>query len=150
MSEDMRGGPEKKEGNPSAVPESEISVDFARSSGPGGQKVNKTSSKAQLRWHVGLSEVFTEEQKEMIRTAAGHRLNSEDEIVLSSDVERSQIQNKRDVIGRLQKLVANALTPKKERKPTKVSKAQKQKRLDEKRKRGEQKKLRKKSSRDEW
>lgn len=148
MPEEMCGNPEKKEGNPSAVPESEISIDFVRSSGPGGQKVNKTSSKAQLRWHIGSSEAFTEEQKDAIRRAAGGRLNADDEVVLSSDVERSQIRNREDVIRRLQKLVTDALTPRKERKPTKVSKAQKQKRLDEKRKRGEQKKLRKKPSRD--
>ena len=117
----------------SFVPESEIHLDFVRSSGPGGQNVNKTSSKAQLRWNVGQSRTFTEEQKTAIRKYAGHRLNIDDEIVLSSQTERSQSQNRDDVVERLQELVAEALTPEKERKPTKVSKLQKRKRLEEKR-----------------
>ena len=143
--------PENKDSNPSVeskderpkVPFGEISIDFVRSSGPGGQKVNKTSSKAQLRWNVGASEAYTDEQKVMIREVAGNRLNADDEVVLSEQNERSQFQNKDTVIKRLQKLVVEALTPKKKRKPTKPSKAQKQRRLDEKKKQGQKKKMRK-------
>ena len=143
--------PENKDSNPSVeskderpkVPFGEISIDFVRSSGPGGQKVNKTSSKAQLRWNVGGSEAYTDEQKELIRESAGNRLNVEDEIVLSEQNERSQYQNRDAVIKRLQALVAEALTPKKERKPTKPSRAQKQRRLDEKKKQSQKKKMRK-------
>lgn len=126
------------------VPYGEINIDFVRSSGPGGQKVNKTSSKAQLRWNVGVSAVFSEEQKTAIREAAGNRLNTEDEIILSEQNERSQYQNRDVVIKRLQQLVAEALTPKKERKPTKPSKAQKRQRLDDKRRQGEKKRSRQK------
>ncbi|MEK9152738.1 MAG: alternative ribosome rescue aminoacyl-tRNA hydrolase ArfB [Patescibacteria group bacterium] len=104
-----------------------------RSSGPGGQKVNKTSSKAQLRWNVDRSQAFTEEQKAAIRAAAGNRLNGEDEIVIAADTERSQFQNRDSVIERLQELAADALAPKKERRETKVSRAQKRQRLEEKR-----------------
>ncbi len=108
-------------------------IDFVRSSGPGGQKVNKTSSKAQLRWNVDRSQAFTEEQKAAIRAAAGNRLNGEDEIVIAADTERSQFQNRDSVIERLQELAADALAPKKERRETKVSRAQKRQRLEEKR-----------------
>ena len=131
-SEDPPRGLETSETDPPAVPESEISIDFVRSSGPGGQKVNKTSSKAQLRWSVCGSLAFTEAQKAAIRESAGHRLNNEDEIVLSAETERSQFQNRTEVIRRLQELVAGALAPRKERQPTKVSRSQKQQRLDDK------------------
>lgn len=131
------------------IPESEMRLEFARSSGPGGQNVNKVSSKAQLHWYVGRSGAFTDEQKALIRTYAGKLLNKHDEIVLSAESERSQLQNKEEVIRRLRELVFKALTPKKKRKPTKVSRTQKRKRLDEKRVVGERKKLRK-SPRGEW
>lgn len=125
------------------VPETEIQLDFVRSSGPGGQNVNKTSSKVQLRWQVGGSHAFTEAQQTVIRAHAGKRLNSQDEIVLAAQTERSQLQNRDEVIQRLQDLVAEALTPKKKRKKTRVSYTQKQKRLEDKRRTGEVKRTRK-------
>jgi ribosome-associated protein len=131
------------------VPESEIQLDFVRSSGPGGQNVNKVSSKAQLRWHVGGSQAFSDEQKAIIRVVAGKHLNSQDEIVLSAESERSQVQNKEAVIQRLRELVSIALTPKKKRKPTRVSRAQRRKRLDDKRIIGEKKQSRR-SPRNGW
>ncbi len=137
--EEFRGGEENKENGAAAVPDAEMQIDFVRSSGPGGQKVNKTSSKAQLRWNVGGSRVFTEEQKAAIRAAAGNRLNAADEIVLASQIERSQFQNRDDVVRRLQELVAEALAPKAERKETEVSRAQKRERLEEKRRQGDKK-----------
>lgn len=143
MTEGTKNDPEDKEAGQLAVPENELQIDFVRSSGPGGQKVNKTSSKAQLRWNVGESRVFTEEQKAAIRASAGNRLNSEDEIVLAAQAERSQFQNRDDVVRRLQDLVAEALSPKPERKPTEVSRSQKRQRLEEKRRLGDKKRDRK-------
>jgi len=125
-----------------SVPESELRLDFSRSSGPGGQNVNKVSSKAQVRWSVGASQAFTDGQKTLIRAAAGKHLNKEDEIVLAAESERSQFQNKEEVIRRLQELVRIALVPKKKRRPTKVSRAQKRKRVEQKRLVGEKKKAR--------
>jgi ribosome-associated protein len=124
------------------VPESEIELDFVRSSGPGGQNVNKKSTKVQLRWNVSASQAFDESQKAFIRAAAGNRLNDQDEIVLASQSERSQTQNRDEVIRRLQDLVAAALAPRKSRKLRKVSRSQKQQRLGEKRRVGEKKKSR--------
>ena len=135
--------PEKEAGDPPNVPESEIKIDFVRSSGPGGQKVNKTSSKAQLRWNVGASPAFTEGQKTAIRLRAGNRLNNEDEIVFAEQSERSQFQNREAVVRRLQDLVAGALAPKEERKPTKIPKSEKRRRLEEKRQEGRKKQERK-------
>ena len=126
----------------STVPESEIRLEFARSSGPGGQNVNKVSSKAVLRWSVGLSQAFTEQQKALIRAFAGSRLTKDDEIVLSAESERSQLQNREEAVRRLQELVSRALTPRKKRKPIKVSRAQKRKRVESKRLIGEKKRNR--------
>jgi len=149
MTEGVENDPENKESGGLAVPESEIQIDYVRSSGPGGQKVNKTSSKAQLRWNVGASRAFTEEQKAAIRAGAGNRLNNEDEIVLAAQTERSQFQNRDQVVERLQDLVAEALSPKPERKQTEVSRSQKQQRLEEKRRVGSKKRDRK-LPRGEW
>lgn len=134
---------------PHDVPANEIGLVFVRSSGPGGQNVNKTSTKAQLRWNVGASKAFSDEQKAAIRRRAGPRLNSRDEIVLAAESERSQLRNREEAIRRLQDLVDEALTPRKARKPTKVSRAQKRRRLSEKRAHGEKKSTRR-SPQGEW
>lgn len=147
--EEARGGSEDRDGDPPVVPDGEIRIDFVRSSGPGGQNVNKTSSKAQLRWNVGASQVFTEEQKAAIRAGAGNRLNNEDEIVMAAQAERSQLQNRGEAVRRLRELVASALAPSKERKPVKVNRSQKQARLDEKR-RTSGKKHGRKSPQGDW
>src|SRR3989338_6623941 len=85
---------ERRGDDPPAVPAGELQIDFVRSSGPGGQNVNKTSTKAQLRWKVGASSAFSEEEKMKIREYAGKRLNNDDEIVVAADTERSQLQNR--------------------------------------------------------
>lgn len=146
--EGLSGG-EKRENSTPDVPEDEIKISFVRSSGPGGQNVNKRDTKAVLVWSVGASAAFSDTQKEFIRTALNNRLNTDDEIVLTAQSERSQIRNREEVIQQLQKLVAAALSPRKERKATKPSRADKQRRLDEKRRQGQKKKDRR-SSRGEW
>ena len=131
------------------VPENELDIAFVRSSGPGGQNVNKTSTKAQLRWKVGASAAFDDAQKARIRAEAGNLLNAEDEIVISAEAERSQAQNREAAILKLQDLVLGALAPKKERKATKVSRSEKRKRLEGKRRQSEKKTARK-APRGEW
>ena len=135
--------PENQEqnGRPT-VPEGEIRIEFVRSSGPGGQNVNKRATKAVLSWNVGESAAFDEVQKNLIRQSLGNRLNTEDCIVMSSQSERSQARNQEDVIRRLQELVAEAITPQKERRPTKPSRAARAHRLDDKRRTGQKKGLR--------
>lgn len=114
------------------IPESEITVDYARASGPGGQNVNKRDTKAVVHWNVGASQAFSDVQKSLIRTFAANRLNAEDEIVLSADDERSQSRNRESAIARLREIVNKALVPKKKRRPTKPTRASKERRLDEK------------------
>ncbi len=114
------------------IPHHEIYITFARSSGPGGQNVNKVASKVQLSWHIGRSSAVNEDQKHLIRTALRRYINTHDEIMLSSDASRSQLMNKTQVIARLQLLVRQALVPKKKRKATKPTRSSREKRLREK------------------
>ena len=121
------------------IPESEYVITFVRSSGPGGQKVNKTSSKAELRWSLARSTFFDEEQEAVLRIKLKNRINKEDELVLASDQHRSQLQNRAAVVERLNELVAEALEPEIERKATKPTKGSQERRMAEKTKHGKKK-----------
>ena len=122
-----------------AIPRSELTYRATRSSGPGGQHVNKTSSRVELLWTPATSRGLTDEQKVRIITRLGSRLDTAGELRLVSDRTRSQLQNKEDVTERLVELLRAALAPVKLRRPTKVSKAVKARRLDSKRRHGEKK-----------
>lgn len=121
------------------IPESEIAVEFARSSGPGGQNVNKRDTKAVARWKVGASLAFSDEEKARIRAAAANRLNAEDELIVSAEDERSQQRNRETAVARLQALVRAALAPRKKRRPTKPTRASKERRLESKKRLGRKK-----------
>jgi ribosome-associated protein len=118
---------------------SEFTFTASRSSGPGGQNVNKVSSKIELRFNVTESKLLTGEEKEIIQSKLASKINSEGEIILVAQSERSQLMNKEKVIEKFYLLIAKALTPVKKRKPTKPSKAAKEKRLEEKRMQAEKK-----------
>jgi len=124
------------------VPDEEISEKFSHSSGRGGQNINKLSTKAEVRWNVDASMAFTPEEKEKIKQILANRINKEGELIIVSQEERSQMQNRERAIEKLNKLVEAALVPEKERKPTKPTKASKERRLEEKRRIGEKKKQR--------
>jgi len=116
----------------------------SRSSGPGGQHVNKVSTRMELRFNVKQSSQLTETEKEIIQTKLASKINSEGEFILVSQSERSQLMNKEKVIEKFYLLIIKALTPVKKRKPTKPSRAAKEKRLEEKRIIAEKKERRKK------
>ncbi len=122
---------------------SELTFSASRSSGPGGQHVNKVSTKVELRFHVMESKLLTPEEKELILEKLAKRINQLGELVLVSQVERSQLKNKEKVIEKFYDLLTKALTLRKRRKPTKPSAASKEKRLEEKRLQGEKKERRK-------
>jgi len=126
-----------------AVSESEMEIDFIRSSGPGGQNVNKTSSKAQLRWNISASKCFSDRDKARLREYFASRITKEGDIVLFADSERSQAQNKEAVIRRLQSLVRAALKAKKKRIATKPTRGSKERRLQEKKQQSQKKQARK-------
>lgn len=115
------------------IPSSEYTLEFARSGGPGGQNVNKVSSKAQLRFNVGASLVLSEDQKNQVRVALKNRLTNSDEILVVAEDERSQIQNRELVVTRFEELIAQALHVPKKRRPTRPTRSSKEKRLQSKR-----------------
>lgn len=121
------------------VPESEISERFSRSGGKGGQNVNKLSTKAELRWNVDNSRALTEEEKERIKQVLGSRINKEGELIVVSQEERSQFQNRQLAVARMNELVSQALTPEKERIPTEPTRASEERRLEEKKHQKEKK-----------
>ncbi|HSR88936.1 MAG TPA: alternative ribosome rescue aminoacyl-tRNA hydrolase ArfB [Candidatus Udaeobacter sp.] len=128
------------------IPESELNISFARSSGAGGQNVNKVSSKVIIHWPIGKSQVFSGEQKDRIRSKLANRINNEDELVIMSEEERSQLQNRESAIARLQELVAQALHIPKKRRPTRPTKGSKLRRIESKKIRSKIKSERKISS----
>jgi ribosome-associated protein len=127
----------------SRIPEPEICIDFVRASGPGGQNVNKTSTKAQLKWFPASSSAFSEIEKNLIIDRLRRYLTLDGAIALSASSERSQLQNRQAVIDRLERLVTNALLPRKKRVPTRPTKASKERRLASKKILSEKKALRK-------
>jgi ribosome-associated protein len=120
----------------------ELIFTTSRSSGPGGQNVNKVNSKVTLQWNVSQSTVLTDEEKAIIQHKLASHITKEDVLQLTSQEARSQLQNKEGVVQKLEQLLTKAFTKKKARKPTKPSKAAKQKRIQQKKLRGETKKWR--------
>jgi len=124
------------------IDDGEIQFDFVRSSGPGGQNVNKVATAVQLRFDVANSPSLPDEVRERLRRLAGRRMTSDGVLVIDARRYRTQERNRRDAVDRLIKLVARAAAKPKRRKPTRPSRASRQRRLDEKRKRGDVKKQR--------
>jgi ribosome-associated protein len=115
------------------VPERELVWAAVRSSGPGGQNVNKVSSKVELRFDFEASESLTASVKTRLRALATHRLDGEGRILIVSQVTRAQPKNLEDARQRLAELIARALVVPKPRRPTKPSRAAKRARLQDKR-----------------
>ena len=127
----------------------ELTFTASRSSGPGGQNVNKVSTKVELRFNIGESRLLTELEKDLIREKLGKKISSEDDLIIVSQSERTQLKNKEKTIGKFYELLVKALTPKKRRKPTKPSGESKEKRLEAKRINAEKKESRKNISPDQ-
>jgi ribosome-associated protein len=125
--------------------ENEFIFSTSRSSGPGGQNVNKVSTKVELRMNLLLTNGFSEEEKELLFRKLKNKITKDGEIFLVSQSERSQLMNKITVIERFYDVVSKALTIQKKRASTKPTLSSKIKRLEGKRNRGDIKKLRKNS-----
>ena len=121
---------------------SEFEFLTSRSSGPGGQNVNKVNTKVTLRFDVTNSQILTIEEKEIIKQKLITRLTTENVLILTSQEKRSQLQNKESVLAKFDKLLIKAFEKKKTRKPTRPSKGAIQNRIQKKKQNSEKKKWR--------
>ena len=124
------------------IPRGELRYHATRSGGPGGQHVNTSSTRIELWWHLDASSAPTDSQRALLRERLSARLDGEGWLRLVESGSRSQLRNREAVTERFAALVARALLPRKARKPTKVPRAEMQRRLEGKRLRSGVKRLR--------
>lgn len=125
-----------------SISRSELNFSFARSPGPGGQNVNKVNSKAVLRWSLADTQAISPAVKYRIRLHHANRITNEDELVISSHRYRDQPRNVDDCLNKLKLIVQLAAVPPVPRKKTKVPKGVVRRRLENKKRTSEKKKLR--------
>lgn len=128
------------------IPESEYTLAWVRSPGPGGQNVNKVATACELRFYVGATSLLDEDGRRRLRALAGRRLTQADEILIEAHRHRSREANRRDALSRLADLIGQARHVPKPRKKTRPSAGARAGRLQGKRIRKEIKRLRTKPS----
>jgi ribosome-associated protein len=131
------------------IPKTELDVRATRSGGPGGQHVNTSSTKIELRWQPRESVALSDTQRERLLTALATKLDSDGWLRVTASEHRSQLQNREAAEARLVAMVKGALVVPKVRRATKPTKASKTKRLETKSLRSDVKQQRKRVTRDE-
>lgn len=132
-----------------SIEESELQFDFIRSTGPGGQNVNKVATAVQLRWDVRATTALPPDVKERLARLAGSRITGEGVLIIEARRYRTQEQNRFDAVQRLVALVQKALEAPKPRRKTRPSVTASAARVGAKRQRGELKRIRRYNP-EEW
>jgi len=121
----------------------ELVISASRSSGPGGQNVNKVNTKVEARLSIEESNLLSDEEKVLLFEKLANKINKLGELIVVSQSERTQLQNKENAIEKLNLLIANALKVEKKRKKLRIPKSVKEKRLKNKKRTSEKKDKRK-------
>src|SRR5947209_17086678 len=128
-------------GNGLIIPAQLLRAETSRSGGPGGQNVNKLETRVTIAVEVDTLPL-PDERKQRVRERLAGRINREGVLRVTSQAERSQLANRDRALARMEELLSDAIAEQETRKPTRVSRAQKTRRLEEKKRRAQMKKLR--------
>ena len=109
--------------------EPELHFSSSRSSGPGGQHVNKVNTRIELRFHIPDSELLSDEEKKILLHKLKNKINKDGELIIVSQEDRSQFKNKETAVEKFIKLLKEALTPVKKRRATRPTRASNKRRL---------------------
>lgn len=124
------------------VPEHELEERFARSGGPGGQHVNTSSTKVELRWDIAASDALDDDVRDRVMAHLSSRLTDDGVLIIQASEHRSRERNREAARGRLANLLAEALRPQRRRRPTRPSRSSVRRGAQTKQRRSETKALR--------
>ena len=113
----------------------EFNYTTSRSSGPGGQNVNKVNTKVEVRFNIALSQVLSIEQKQLVFSRLSNKLSTDGELIITCQEERSQLKNKQIATQKMLELIQRSLVTRKKRKPSRPTKSSVEKRLQNKKRR---------------